>query len=204
MTVQCTECGLSYVETSEDDRRSHRLYHAESVDGLKRLPSPSDVVAWRSDSKRVLVVTRLSNRTQRRRAQGLSLVAQRDIPFSGIAHHADEALDERDLHIFVGAEPNRFVAYLAFEKRKDIWHCTWPQWDAHQADEIAGHAPMWSVGAVWVCHRKRRQGWVRLLLASATNYLGVPPDQYGWFTPFSESGEAAARGLCPQGFFIAK
>jgi hypothetical protein len=202
--MKCTECGLSYAEASEDDRRTHRLFHSESVDGLKRRPLASDIVVWSAESKRILVVTRLSNRIQRRRAEDLSLVAQRDISFSGIAHHANEPLDERNLLIFIGAESDRLVAYLAFEKRKHIWHCTWPQWDAHQADEITGRAPMWSVGAVWVCHKKRRQGWVRQLLGAATNHLGVPPDEHGWFTPFSESGEAAARALCPQGFFIAK
>jgi hypothetical protein len=202
--MKCTECGLNYVEASEDDRRTHRLYHSGSVDGLKRRPLPSDIVVWTAESKRILVVTRLSNRIQRRRAEDLGLVAQRDIPFSFIMHHADEPLDERQLLIFIGAESDRLVAYLAFEKREHIGHCTWPQWDAQQVEEIPGHAPMWSVGAVWVCHKKRRQGWVRQLLAAATKYVGVPPDEYGWYTPFSESGEAAARAICPQGFFIAK
>lgn len=204
MTDHCTECGLHYVESSADDRRNHGVYHAESVGGLKRHALPTDHIIWCSGPKRILVVTPRSNRFQRRRAQDLSLIAARDVKFSFVAYHADDAPDARDLHIFIGAESDRLVAYLAFEKRAHVWRCTWPQWDAKKADELTDHAPMWSVGVVWVCRGKRRQGWVRILLAAATSHLGVLPDQFGWHTPFSENGEAAARSLCPQGFFIAK
>jgi hypothetical protein len=204
MTFQCAECGLNYVEALADDRRKHRLYHGESVDGLQRHPLPTDVIIWRSETKRILVVTSLSSWPQRRRAQDLSLLAARDMPFSGVAYNANDAPDERNLHIFIGAESLRLVAYLAFEKRTHIGRCTWPQWSAGEVRELSDHAPMWSVGVVWVCRARRRQGWVRRLLLAATSHLGVLPDHYGWFTPFSESGEAVARSLCPEVFFIAK
>ena len=204
MTDYCRECGLSYVSSSASDRREHRLYHAESVAGLKRRPLPTDHVIWYSGPKRILVVTPRSNRIQRRWAQDLSQIAVRGVEFSGIAYDADEPPDKRDLHIFIGTESDRLVAYLAFERRARVWRWTWPQLGVHEPEELIEHVPMWFVGFVWVCHGKRRQGWIRLLLAAATKHVGVLPDQYGWHYPFSKDGEAVARVLCPEGFFVTR
>lgn len=202
MSDPCPECGLRYLRSSPDDRRYHRRYHADSVSGPKRHALPTDHVVWSSTTKRIIVVTPSSQSVQRRRAQDLSLIAARDVPFSGIAYHANEAPDDRNLHIFIGSDSDRLVAYLAFEQRAHVWRCTWQQWAAGACEKLIDHPPMWSVGAVWVCRDRRRQGWVRTILAVATKHVGVHPDQYGWHTPFSDSGEAMVRVLCPDGIFV--
>jgi hypothetical protein len=62
---------------------------------------------------------------------------------------------------------------------------------------------MWSVGYAWVSKKNRRTGWLRDILSAAGDHLGFGVD-FGWYTPFSEAGEAAARALCPSGIYIAK
>jgi hypothetical protein len=62
---------------------------------------------------------------------------------------------------------------------------------------------MWSIGYAWVSRGDRRSGWLRDVLSAAKDHLGFG-DDFGWYTPFSGDGEAAARALCPSGIFIAK
>jgi hypothetical protein len=97
---------------------------------------------------------------------------------------------------------DRAQTYVCFERRFHIWQCTWSEYAsgvAHRLDD----RPMWSIGYAWVSTRNRRTGWLRDVLSAARDHLGFGND-FGWYTPFTDTGEAAARALCPSGIFIAK
>jgi hypothetical protein len=82
-----------------------------------------------------------------------------------------------------------------------VWRCTWDEYDARVSHEV--HQPIWSIGFAWVSRAHRREGWIRQTVAAASERLGFA-GLFGWYTPFTEDGEATARALCPDGIFIAK
>jgi zinc-finger of acetyl-transferase ESCO len=199
--VKCPECGLEYVESSPSDRRLHRRVHREVVNGPYRLRLRRCNVVWKRGSRCVAVINSQSPRTQRLLAQEVSLVAAGDTDYTGVAYAADERSDSRQIHLFLGVSDDRAKAYVCFERRFHIWHCTRPEYAArvpHRLDD----RPMWSIGYAWVSRKNRRTGWLRDVLSAARDHLGFGND-FGWYTPFTDTGEAAARALCPSGIFIA-
>jgi hypothetical protein len=202
---QCPDCGLGYVPSFPSDARYHRRYHDKRVNGPQYKPLATDHTVWHPGGDRVTVVTPLSPHVQRKRAERVSLLAAPDVPFSFISYCADELPDDRNLHLFLGFSQDRAISFAKIEKRRHVWFRTWEQFDSHDPIErLAGHAPIWSVGFLWVCRSRRRQGWARRLLLEAAGFLSVNIDELGWYTPFTEAGEALARRLCPAGLFVAK
>ena len=201
--MRCSECGYKYVESSQSDRRLHSRAHAEICSGLRCSGLRSCPVAWHSGARSVVVINRQSPRVHRRLAEQVSLVAAGDTKPSNVAYCADERPDDRQIHLFLGVEEDRARAYVCFERRSRIWQCTWPEHDAgvppHRLDDRA----MWSIGYAWACRAHRRTGWMRVIIAAAADRLGFGSD-FGWYTPFTDAGEAVARTLCPSGIFIAK
>jgi hypothetical protein len=200
--VRCLECGFNYVESSGTDRRLHRRIHDEIVNGLRRSGLRSCPVAWRSGSRSVVVINGQSPLAHRRLAQEVSLVAAGDTEFSSVAYAADEQPDDRQIHLFVGVEKDRAQAYVCFEKRSHVWRCTWQEY-AEGVTHRLDCGPIWSIGYAWVSRGNRRTGWMRAIVSAASNHLGFA-NEFGWYTPFSDAGEAVARVLCPSGIFIAK
>lgn len=200
--MRCVECGYNYAESLASDRRLHSRVHDGIVNGPQRAGLRSCPVVWRNGSRVVVVVNNQSPPAHRRLAQEVSLVAAGETDFSNVAYSAHEKPDDRQIHLFIGVEEDRAQAYLCFEKRSQIWQCTWHEYNegvTHRVDR----QPIWSIGYAWVCRGNRRTGWMRAAVAAAADRLGFGSD-FGWYTPFSESGEAVARALCPSGIFIAK
>jgi hypothetical protein len=200
--VRCSECDMAYVELLASDRRLHRRVHDEVVNGLHRTALRNCKVVWRCDSRSVVVINSESPRVHRRLAQEVSLVAAGDVDFSGVAYCADERPDDRKIHLFLGVEDERAQAYACLEQRGHVWQCTWTEYDAGVTHPLDNRT-MWSIGYAWVSRGNRRTGWIRAITAAARSHLGCGND-LGWYTPFTEAGEAVARKLCPSGIFIAK
>lgn len=200
--MKCVECSLEYVESSLRDRRLHHRLHDEVVNGLRRLRLRRCNAIWTYGTRSVVAINSRSPRTQRLLAQEVSLVAARDINYSFVTYSADERPDERQIHIFLGVSDDRAQAYVCFERRFRIWQCTWSEYAAGATHRL-GDRPMWSIGYAWVSRRNRRTGWLRDVLSAARDHLGFG-NEFGWYTPFTDAGEAAARALCPSGILIAK
>jgi hypothetical protein len=202
---QCPDCGLGYSPSYANDVRYHRRYHDARINGARYKPLATDHTVWCVGGDRVTVVTPFSPYVQRKSAERVSLLAAPDVPFSFVSYCAAESPDERDLHLFLGFSQDRAISFAKIEKRSHVWCLTWEQFDSHApVERLAGHAPIWSVGFLWVCRSRRHQGYARRFLLEATRFLGVNINEIGWHTPFTESGEALARRLCPTSLFGAK
>ena len=200
--MKCPECGLGYDDSSPNDRRLHRRVHDEVVNGPRRLRLRRCKVVWTRGSRGIVVINSQSLRTPRLLAQEVSLVAAGDTNYSGVAYAADEQPDERQIHLFLGVSEDRAQAYVCFERRFHIWQCTWSEYAAGVAHRLDDR-PMWSIGYAWVSKKNRRTGWLRDVLSAARTHLDFGTE-FGWYTPFTDTGEAAVRALCPSGIFIAK
>ena len=200
----CPDCGFRFVETLPGNCRQHRKYHDRLLFGLKRSAIRQMKAIWQADAMSVRVVNAESPRAHRRVAQELSLIAAGDVRFSFVAYHADEPNDDRNCHIFIGAESDRAVSYVMLERRSHVWRCTWEEYDSDKAIKLDGVASVWSVTMAWVARANRRKGWIRRSLDAAAEHLRFTRDQLGWYTPFSADGDALVRHLCPQGILIAK
>jgi hypothetical protein len=200
--LKCPECGFLYVESSPSDRQLHSREHDKIVNGLRLLSLRKCKVVWAQDSRAVVVINCESPRYQKLLAQKVSIVAAGEVGYSGVAYAASEPPDKRRIHLFLGVSADRALAYLCFECRYQVWQCSWQEYD-NGMTHLLDDRWMWSIGYVWVSKGNRRKGWLRDLLSAASDHLGFRND-FGWYTPFSEMGEAAARRLCPKGIFIAK
>lgn len=200
--MRCAECGFGYVESLPSDRRRHRRVHDEVMKGPLRLRLRRCPVIWTGSARSVVVINSQSPLDQRRLAQEVSLIAAGDTDYSGVAYAANEEPDERQIHLFLGVRNDRAEAYVCLERRFHIWQCTWSEYSAGAAHRLEDHA-MWSIGYAWVSRSNRRTGWLRVILSAAREHLRFD-DDFGWYTPFTDSGEAVARALCPSGIFIAK
>jgi hypothetical protein len=195
---------MSYVPEVPEDRKAHKNYHDMIINGLCAPLAKSDHIIWKENNRHISVVNHLSPTIQKKRAEKIGLLAHHDTAYDFAPYSSYESLDDRNVHLFLGYTNGRGIAFLLIEKRSTIWSCTWEEYQNHVVQELPEHPPMWSVGLVWVNRGHRRQGWAVQLALEATRFLCITSEQIGWYTPFTDEGQALVKSLCPKYFYIAK
>lgn len=195
---------MSYVEDSSDDRRLHRTYHDEIVNGIPACQLKSDETIWRQGEDRIIVVDAFSPKSQRARAAKVGTAANQEVGYDGGVYSEHERPDDREIHLFLYISGNRAVGLSILEKRSCICHYTWEEYDRREQKELEEKKPIWSLGFAWVHKKHRRRGIAKILLLEAPRYLGVRIHDVGVYTPLSEDGEAFVRSIFREGFLIAK
>jgi ribosomal protein S18 acetylase RimI-like enzyme len=195
---------MAYVPEIPEDRKRHKAYHDEVVNGLRASRVRSDHVIWEQNDERITVVNFQSPVTQKRRAERISSLAHCDTNYDFAPYSSGETLDARNVHLFLGYVADRGISLLLVEKRSHVWEYTWEEYEKHEAQQLCDHVPIWSVGFVWVHRGHRRRGWARRLAKQAARLFAVDIQSFGWRTPFSDDGEAMVRRFCPDRFYIAK
>lgn len=200
----CSKCGLGYSDESPEDVLNHESYHDKMVYGLRTPKLKSENVLWEDDSDRITLITPFSKLAQCERAEGVIGVSRRDDGFDFAPFAAGESPDWRQVHVLLFHRDARGVAFIVIERGTQVWKCTWPEYDRHEFYEVRDQGYQWTISRVWVLKQHRRQGIGRRLIAQAASAIQTDPSQIGWFTPFTEDGEALARSLQPQGIYIVK
>jgi hypothetical protein len=200
----CPECGFDYVAGIPSNTRAHRKYHDEMVNGIPARPLASDKTIWQEGLYRITLVNHLSPFIQRKRAEKAGIVANRDTRYTFQPYSASESLDDRNVHLFLLHHQDRIVGLLVLEMRSVIWKCTWEEYQRHVSNKLLDHPPIWSVVLAWVNRHHRRKGFACRMATEAARFFGIQLEQLGWYTPFTESGRAMVRRLCPEEFYIAK
>ncbi len=196
---------MAYDEDFPDDRREHRKYHDMIVNGLPSRRYKADRVIWEDGGARLLVVRhRVASFRERKRAERIAQLANRDMRFDFAAYHAGDSDDGRDPHVLLLDVGDRFVGFLVIERREYVQRFTWEQYDQPTGSSLPKGDPVWSICMVWVHQKHRRHGFATVLVAKAIEFLGTTSTETGWYTPFTESGRALAQRLCPQSFLVAK
>ena len=201
----CHDCGLTYVKEVLEERRKHRRYHDEAVNGISANPLKSEKVIWTEGDSRIVVVTPISPKPERVRARKVGQLANRDVHHDCGIYDEDEPPDFRDLHLFLYCVNNRTVGLAIFEKRGDhVCRYTWEEYDRYEAKEMPSAPPIWSFSFAWVLRKNRRRGIASTLFEKSIHFLKVPTENVGLYTPFSPEGESLLRALFPTEFLIAK
>lgn len=195
---------MAYVKESPEDRKLHRVYHDEIVNGVPAPPVKSEKVIWHDNHGRIVLVTPFSPMAQRVRARKVGRVANRETHYDFGLYNENERPDERNLHLFLYCCGSRAVGLAILEKRTHVCHYTWEEYDRKEQKTLEEKTPVWSLGFIWAHRKHRRAGIARRLFHEALRFLGIAQESVGVYTPFSTDGERFARSLFPQGFLIAK
>jgi hypothetical protein len=59
----------------------------------------------------------------------------------------------------------------------------------------------WTAELLWSHSRTQQRGIARKLLHEAAKLFEQPITSFGWRRPFTPSGEALVRRVCPDGFW---
>ena len=130
--------------------------------------------------------------------------ANQEMHYNGGVYHENEHPDDREIRLFLYIYSNRAVGLTILEKRSDICHYTWEEYDGPVENKLEQKEPIWSLGFTWVHKNHRRRSIAKILLAEAAQYLGVRVNDVGVYTPFSDDGKAFVRSIFPEEFLIAK
>ena len=197
----CDDCGMSYVPELQDNVLQHKKYHDKIVNGLRTSSLKSDNVIFSQNDKRVTVISQISPRVQRKRAEEVARYARKDTPYG-----AEQLFDyEMEVRVFLLHKEDRIIGLLLMDKRYHVWLANWVDLDAgKEPKEISQHPPIWTVCFVWILKKHRRLHLAKVLLNEALTYLGCHLEKIGWYTPFTDSGHLFVHSCCPEAFYIAK
>lgn len=202
--MKCPECGMAYVRESPTDRRQHRTYHDEIVNGVPARPLKSETVVWRKGDDRIVVVTAVSAKAWRVRAGKVGRLANQEMHYDFGLYNENEPSDERDIHLFIYCCGSRAIGLAIFERRRRVCHYTWEEFDHGVQKTLEEQDPIWSLGFNWIHKKYRRSGLAKILFHESISHLGVRIDDIGLYNPFSSEGKAWARSVFQEGFLIAK
>ena len=197
---QC-ECGFRYNETDPGDSARHAERHDEWLKGAQFPPMPDEVRIARLADIEVVLVTNASPQEARERAARVASRARLDTPFPAPAYTVADA--HPDSRVFIGRRGDRAVA-LAVLRPEPRWG--WWSWDDYDEERRPATpvAPLttWTVESIWTLPNAQQRGLAHQLLEVASRTVDQPIASFGWRRPFTPSGEAFVRRLCPEGFWI--
>lgn len=154
----------------------------------------------RVDNTEILLVTNASPEAERALAEQVARRAMRDTPFHTPAYIAS---DQEENRIFLAREAGAAVGLAVLRPRPRWAWWSWDDWDEERRP-ATGVAPMtsWTVETVWAHPSCQSRGLARKLVQVASKEVDQPVTSFGWRRPFTPSGEAFVRALCPEGFWV--
>jgi hypothetical protein len=170
---------------------------------LDAVPMPSgagEQVIARWGSVEVLLVTGASPLPLRDLAETVARRAMSDTPFHVPAY---TAADRDDTRVFIAREGGQAIGLAVLRPRPRWAWWSWDDWDAERRP-ATGVAPMtsWTVESIWSHGASQARGLAHRLLEVASGQVDQPITSFGWRRPFTPSGEAFVRRLCPEGFWV--
>ncbi len=104
--MKCPKCGMMYIPENPEDMSAHRTFHDKVMNGIFSRKIKSDKIIWEKTNYRITVVNYFSSIVQKKRAQKAGLLAHGDTPFDFAPYHSSEALDKRNVHLFLLSRKN--------------------------------------------------------------------------------------------------
>ncbi|HEY7684296.1 MAG TPA: GNAT family N-acetyltransferase [Gemmatimonadales bacterium] len=161
---------------------------------------PGERIVARLDATEILLVTDRASEPERVLAEQVARRAMRDTPFHTPAY---TATDTEETRIFIARESGAAVGLAVLRPHPRWGWWSWDDWDAERRP-ATGVAPMtsWTVETIWTHPSCQARGLARKLVEVASEEVDQPVTAFGWRHPFTPSGEAFVRHLCPEGFWV--
>ena len=157
-------------------------------------------VIVRLGSVEILLVTHESPEAERALAEQVARRAMRDTPFHTPAYTVG---DDAEVRVFIAREGGTAVGLAVLRPRR---RRAWWSWDDYDDERrpATGVAPMtsWTVETIWAHPACQARGLAHQLIKVASEQVGQPLTSFAWRRPFTPSGEAFVRHLCPEGFWV--
>jgi GNAT superfamily N-acetyltransferase len=149
----------------------------------------------------VLLITDASPEPERALAEQVARRAMRDTPFHSPAYTTSDTGE--DIRIFVAREAGAAVGLAVLRPRPRWAWWSWDDWDEERRP-ATGVAPLtsWTIETIWTHPSCQTRGLARKLVQVASEEVDQPVTSFGWRRPFTPSGEAFVRALCPEGFWV--
>jgi GNAT superfamily N-acetyltransferase len=170
---------------------------------LDSIPMPvreGERIIDRAGGAEILLVTSASSEAERALAEQVARRAMRDTPFDSPAYLA---ADNEDTRVFIAREAGAAVGLAVLRPRPRWAWWSWDDWDEERRP-ATGVARMtsWTVETIWTHPSCQARGLARKLVEVASRVVDQPITSFGWRRPFTPSGEAFVRQLCPEGFWV--
>lgn len=126
----------------------------------------------------------------------VAYVAQRSIPSFKTGYDGTVTEDDQRLYILTSGTRATGLVLTALQDR--VWQVRWIEDGSlvrisNEPLQIRVHV----VARVWVAADMRRRGLGRRLVDCALAHIGESPMNIGWVLPFTESGSALVKDMCP-------
>ncbi len=163
-------------------------------------PAAGEQVIARWSNADVVLITGASPPALKALAARVAERAMKDTPFHHPAYTADDAEDTR---VFIVREGGNAVGLAVLRPRPRWAWWSWDDWDEERRP-ATGVAPMtsWTVEIIWTHAAAQSRGLAHKLLEVVSQQVDQPITSFGWRRPFTPSGEAFVRRLCPEGFWV--
>jgi GNAT superfamily N-acetyltransferase len=171
------------------------------LDAVPLLQMPGEQVVARWEGTEVVEVRQDSSEALRAVAERVAVRAMRDTPFHHPAYAQADA--EPETRVYIARNRGQAIG-LAVVRPRPRW--AWWSWDDYDAERrpATGVAPMtsWTVEIIWTHPASQQRGLAKRLLDVAAARVEQPIESFGWRRPFTPSGEAFVRRVCPEGFWV--
>ena len=199
--VECDECGFKYVTDYPQDRRTHRLYHDEHLNGIRWLPSDKENVVFDDGAFRIVLIEPGSPMFLRVRARKTGRRGNRETHYTfGVYNELDHNVDA-----LIGIVDDRAISMCVLQRMANVWRSSWGEFDKKvNPREDAGAVGTLGCSFIWVLPSHRGSGIAKKMADAGVKRSGLSPDRFPWMTPFTDHGEGFLRRYCPDLFSIGQ
>lgn len=171
------------------------------ADSIAIPATPDEQIVARWDGIDLLQVQNSSSPAQRALAEQVARRAMGDTPFNTPSYIVADAVAET--RVFIARQDGLAIGLAVLRPRARWAWWSWDDWDEERRPST-GVAPMvaWTVESIWTHSSNQHRGLAQRILEAASGLVGVPITSLGWNRPFTPSGEAFVRRLCPEGFWV--
>ena len=137
----------------------------------------------------------------RRSLARVAYAAQRSTPNYQTGY--DGTVTDDDQRLYILGAGSRAIGLVLTALQDRFWNVRWNEHGYIARDgaaPILRRGPM--VARIWVAQSERRSGLGLRMTSLALQHLGVAAGTVGWEFPFTESGSAIVRRLCPDVFLV--
>ena len=166
---------------------------------MSSLPGEQVIARW--EATEVVLVSNRSTDALRELAERVARRAMLDTPFHTPAYTVADG--DPEVRIFVAREGGQAIGLAVLRPRLRWGWWSWDDWDDERrpATPVAP-LPSWTVEIIWTHPGCQQRGLAMRVLEVASDAVQQPISSFGWRRPFTPSGEAFVRRMCPEGFWV--